>query len=428
MRVLVTGATGFIGGHVIAALLRAGHEVTAVVRFSVSLSQQHPALNVVRGDFTRDHAVGDWLPRLSGMDAVINCVGIIGESSRQRFDAVHRETPIALFHACALAGVKKVVQISALGADETAISHYHLSKKAADDALSAMALSWVILQPSVVYGPGAKSSALFRALAALPLIPLVADGQQLVQPVHVDDLVAMVMCALESDVLNQNRITVAGPAPITMKTLLQKWRDWLRLGRARFLPVPYPIALVGASLVGAWGSSAINPDALRMLAQGNTGNVATMRTALGRDPLRFDEALQDTPVQQADLWHARLFFLLPLLRISLALLWIATGLISAFVYPAEQSYALLVPLGIEGWMAPLALYGAAALDVALGVALLLRWRVVWVGAAQILMMVAYSLLIAVGLPEVWLHPFGPVTKNIPLVVATMIVMAAETKS
>ena len=428
MRVLVTGATGFIGGHVIAALQRAGHEVTAVARSPASLSRQYRALNVVTGDFSHDHAANDWLARLRGMDAVVNCVGIIRESRGQRFDALHRDAPIALFRACEQAGIKKVVQISALGADETAISHYHVSKKAADDALAAMALPWVILQPSIVYGPGAKSSDLFRALAALPVIPLVADGQQSVQPVHVDDLVAMVMRALESEALNHKRMTVAGPAPISMKALLEGWRNWLGLGRARFLSVPYSIALTGAQLCSVLGATAVNPDAIRMLARGNTGDVAPMRSALGREPVSFAEALQNTPAQQADLWHARLYFLLPLLRISLALLWIVTGLISAFAYPVAQSYALLAPLGIEGWMAPLALYGAAALDGALGVALLWRWQVVWVGAAQITMIITYSILITIGVPEYWLHPFGPITKNIPLVVATLIVMATEAKS
>ncbi len=428
MRVLVTGATGFIGGHVIAAVLRAGHDVTAAARMPLSVTRRYTGVKAVAADFTRDHAVSDWLPRLDHIDAVINCVGIIRETRGQSFDSLHRDAPIALFRACEQAGIKKVIQISALGADDAAVSHYHLSKKAADDALASMQLHWVILQPSIVYGPGAKSSALFRALAALPMIPLVADGQQPVQPVHVDDLVAVILKALGSDTLDGRKITVAGPAPLSMKSLLSRWRSWLGLGPALFLPVPYTVALFGARMLGFLGTTPVNSDTVRMLARGNTGDVAPLRKALGREPLSFENGLSQTPAQQADLWHAQLYFLVPLLRISLALLWIATGLISAFAFPASGSYALLAPLGIDGWMAPLALYGAATLDIALGAAMLLRWQVARVGAVQIAVIVAYSLLVAVGLPDYWLHPFGPITKNIPLVVATLIVMATEAKS
>lgn len=428
MRVLVTGATGFIGGHVIAALLRAGHDVTAAARTPLSITRRYPGVKAVAVNFTRDHAVSDWLPHLHQIDAVINCVGIIRETRGQKFDALHRDAPIALYRACEQAGIKKVIQISALGADDAAISQYHFSKKSADDALASMALRWVILQPSIVYGPGAKSSAFFRALAALPIVPLVDNGQQPVQPVHVDDLVAVVLKALESSTLDGRKITVAGRAPVSMKSLLSQWRSWLGLGPALFLSVPYPVALFGARLLGFLGTTPINSDAVRMLARGNTGDVAPLRKALAREPLSFEDALSQTPAQQADLWHAQLYFLLPLLRISLALLWIATGLISAFIFPASESYALLAALGIDGWMAPLALYGAATLDIALGAALLLRWQVAWVGAVQITVIVVYSVLIAIGLSEYWLHPFGPITKNIPLVIATLLVMATEAKS
>lgn len=427
MRILVTGATGFIGGHVTNALQRAGHAVVACVRSRDGVSHKLSGVSTVEGDFSRDHKIDDWLPRLEGIDAVVNCVGIIREQQGQKFDALHKDGPIALFRACEKAGVIKIVQISALGADDSSVSHYHRSKKAADDVLPNLNLPWVILQPSIVYGPGAKSSMLFRALASLPVIPLVADGSQPVQPVHVSDLTAVVLRAIESSNLDRQRIPVVGPQPVAMKQLLTLWRQWLGFGAARFFSVPYKLALAGAQLLGFLGSTPINGDAVRMLARGNTGDVALLRAALGREPVSIQTALNLEPAQQADAWHARLYFLLPLLRISLGLLWIATGIISAFIYPPTQSYALLAPLGIDGWVAPVALYGAAILDFGLGAALILRRHVVTVGLIQISVIVAYSLLIAVGLPEYWVHPFGPVTKNIPLLVATLVIMATETR-
>ena len=134
-------------------------------------------------------------------------------------------------------------------------------------------------------------------------------------------------------------------------------------------------------------------------------------------------ALKMTIATDAERWHARLYFLQPLLRLSIGLLWLVTGLLSLFVYPVEFSYALLARLGIEGWLAPAALYSAGLLDVALGVATLANVYLVWVGGLQVLMMLGYTLLITVGLPEYWIHPFGPVTKNLPLLVATLMMMA-----
>jgi len=135
--------------------------------------------------------------------------------------------------------------------------------------------------------------------------------------------------------------------------------------------------------------------------------------------------LVETPAQQADRWHARLYFLSPLLRLSIGLLWLFTGITSAFFYPAEHSYALLAQVGITGLLAPVALYGAAMLDVALGIATLARYRIQLIGLVQICLILVYSILISVGPSELWLHPFGPVTKNIPLIVATLIMMAME---
>ena len=119
----------------------------------------------------------------------MNAVGILRERGGQTFDAVHTRTPVALFDACIAAGVRRIVQISALGAD-TGNSGYFRSKRAADARLAATEANWVIVQPSLVYGPGGTSARMFSMMASLPLTPLPGDGKQLVQPIHVDDLIA----------------------------------------------------------------------------------------------------------------------------------------------------------------------------------------------------------------------------------------------
>jgi uncharacterized protein YbjT (DUF2867 family) len=196
MHILITGADGFIGSALAQALLARGHRLTLAVRGTQRAAKQFPGQRVLAVDFATDHAPATWRPRLDGVDAVVNTVGIFRETGAQTFEAIHVRAPIALFEACIEAGVRRVVQISALGAARDAPTAFLRSKHAADTALSALPLSSVVVRPSLVFAPQGTSARLFLQLAALPLVPLPAGGGQCVQPIHRDDLVAALDLAL----------------------------------------------------------------------------------------------------------------------------------------------------------------------------------------------------------------------------------------
>src|SRR5436190_21950248 len=143
MRIFLTGATGFIGGHLLRALVERGHQVTCLVRSAAALDALAlPGVSTVVGEFTQPQG---WRDRLDGMDAVINCVGIIRETSVSGyFEKLHTLAPIALFDAAKASGVGKIVQLSALGADDGAQSIYHVSKRAADAHLGTVGVPYVI--------------------------------------------------------------------------------------------------------------------------------------------------------------------------------------------------------------------------------------------------------------------------------------------
>lgn len=424
MRILITGASGFIGNHLVRAL-HPQHEIIACARRPHTLRKRFPTVVTAVVDFAVPRSVAEWLPLLKDVDAVVNAVGIIRESGTNTFDQLHHRAPCTLFQACQAAGVRKVIQISALGSDETARTRFHLSKKAADDCLKQLDLDWVILKPSLVYGPGGKSAALFKALAALPWIPLLDGGEQPVQPIYVDDLAAAVSDLLAPDAPVRVSIDAVGPRPLSIRSMLVAYRFWLGKEAYRIIPIPFALALPLGKLGGYLGASLMTGETLQMLKRGNTGDVSTLAEATDVFPRSLASVLREHPAEQADRWQARLFFLRPLLRITLGLLWLFSGIVSLGIYPVERSYALLAEIGVTGLAAPAVLYAAAFIDIALGIATLARYRIQRVGQLQIALMLGYSVLISLGPGELWLHPFGPVTKNIPLIIATLIMMALE---
>lgn len=276
MNVLLTGASGFIGRNVAVALIDAGHEVRPV-------SRGHGI------DFCRLQTPADGLPLLEGVDAVINSVGIIGESGAQRFAPLHTVAPSALFRACVAAGVRRVVQISALGADESAFSAYHLSKRAADDCLRSLDLDWFVLRPSLIYGRGGKSAALFMRLARLPLIPVVGDGQQALQPVHISDVVATVVRCLASPEARKT-LDIVGPETVAFAEWLQRMREAQGLPRTRLLHLPFRLATALAHF-GRHFNPIVQSENLRMLQKGYWADVQPLAQFLGRLPLPAEPSL-----------------------------------------------------------------------------------------------------------------------------------------
>ena len=380
MRVLLLGAGGFIGRYVAEALRARSHAVTAG-----------------KVDFARAHRPEDWMAALAGMDAVINAVGIIRERRGQSFEALHAAAPRALFDACRRAGVRRVVQVSALGADEAPQSRFHRTKRAADQHLAGLDLDWAIVQPSLVFGAGGKSARLFALLAALPVTPLPGDGRQRVQPVHVDDLAELIVRLLADP--GRRVVHAVGPRAITLREWLGLLRAQMGLGRTRFLELPL------------WAVP-VERETLQMLQRGNTGPPQAITRILGRPPRDPGEFVRPAEAQGLAL-RAKLDALRPLLRASMGLLWIVSGLVSLGPYPVDESLGMLGRVGLTGSAAIVALYGAAALDIALGLATFMM-RTVWLWRAQIALVLGYTALITAFLPELWLHPFGPVLKNVPI--------------
>ena len=391
MNVLITGKQGFIGNALERALVVRGHRVRRVGRPEI--------------DFMRPV---DWRPLLGGIDAVVNAAGLL-RGSDEAFRRIHDEGPRELFAACVDLGVRRVVQVSALGADESASSRFHLSKRAADRFLAASALDWAVVQPGLVFGRGGESARLFLGLASAPLILLPGNGRQLVQPVHLDDLVELLQRLVEDAAPVRAMVPAVGPRALALKDYLATLRTQLGLPPARYVEVPLPLLPVDRETLG-------------MLQRGNTAPVLEMERRLGRPARDPAEFVQGEPALAME---ARLAWLLPLMRAMLATMWIVSGVVSFGPYPVEASLVMLARAGLTGSIALAALYGAALLDIALGVATLVLRRRRWLWRAQLALIAGYTAIITVAMPELWLHPFGPVLKNLPIAVAILMLHELE---
>jgi uncharacterized membrane protein YphA (DoxX/SURF4 family) len=162
-----------------------------------------------------------------------------------------------------------------------------------------------------------------------------------------------------------------------------------------------------------------------MLQRGNVADPLPLQTLLRRMP-RHPRDFASIATQPLDRREAQLGWLLPLLRYTMAVMWLVSGVVSLGPYPVEASLQLLARTGVTiEWLAYAALYAAAVLDIAFGVAILAlrRRRLLW--AAQIVVVLAYTAIITVHLPELWLEPFGPVLKNLPVLAGLALLFASE---
>ncbi|MGB0747966.1 MAG: complex I NDUFA9 subunit family protein [Magnetospiraceae bacterium] len=313
MNILLTGASGFIGGHLLRDLAAAGHKVIACTRAPLG-QREETHVSWIPADFTTDTDKDIWRPRLEGIDCVINAAGIIAETPGHSFAAIHREGPMALFQAAVAEGISRVVQISSLGADPGAGIPYFQSKGAGDAYLQSLDADWVILRPSLVFGPGGGSAALFAALASLPVVPLIDGGGQKLQPIFVEDLARVVMQAVAGPGYARRLLDLVGPDEIPFREMLAHYRNWLGLGPLRPVCLPGGLASGVARLGGVMGLAAVTPDTLAMLRQGNTAPVAPLIEACGFTPRSLADVLAAHPASAADRRRARRYFAKALCR------------------------------------------------------------------------------------------------------------------
>ena len=424
MNVLVCGATGCVGGAVVNALRSRGHKVLEGAR-------RHPdGKFTLHVDYAQPYTPAEWAERLRALhiEAVVNCVGILMPKPGQSFERVHTRGPIELFRGAALAGVRRVIQVSALGAgpepDSLAMPYLH-SKWLADEALRASALDWAVLRPSLVYGPRSQSAALFATLASLPVIGLPGRGEQRVQPIHVFELAEAVALLVERRGELRCVLQMGGPQVLSYREMLAHYRTALGLGPAWWVPVPMALMKLGAGVAACLPQQAFCPDTLRLLERGSTVSANDAPAVLGRPPTPLAQGLAVSPPQAlVDLRVQLSPAMAATLRGSLAFMWLYTTLVT-FLLPEESGVLrLLARCGFEGHAGVAMMWASCLLNGSLGAATL--WRpsqtlYLW----QIGAVLGYTITAAVNMPELTIDHCGPLVKNLPILALLLLLTMAQ---
>ncbi|MHA1165394.1 MAG: complex I NDUFA9 subunit family protein [Alphaproteobacteria bacterium] len=298
--VTVYGGSGFVGRYVTQELARTGCRIRIAVRRPDLAGDLQPL-----GDVGQIHAVQANLrypdsvaKAAEGADAVVNLVGILFETGKQKFSSVQAEGARNVARAAKTAGAKALVHVSAIGADPRSASDYAKSKAAGETYVRKAFPDAVILRPSIVFGPEDNFFNLFAAMARIsPVLPLIGGGRTRFQPVYAGDVAKAVVASLEGRAKEGQIYELGGPEILTFKEVLQRI---LRYTDRRRLLVPYPfwMARINAFFLQLLPSPLLTVDQVRLLETDNVAQVKARASAhsfegLGIKPTPIDAVVPE---------------------------------------------------------------------------------------------------------------------------------------
>jgi NADH dehydrogenase len=312
LAVCVAGATGFIGRHIVRALLDRGHAVRALVRHPSKARKvlgEHAGLTLHDGDACDGAGLEEWAARA---DAMVNAIGIVREGpGGQTFQRVHVGVVRHLLGAAAAGGVRHVLLISALGVRDEADTGYDRSKFEGEMLVRNSGIDWTILRPSLVHGPEGELSNMAVAWArgrAAPYVfmpyfsrPVKGKGLKptfespVVAPIHVDDVALATALALERPGCRGEVIALCGPERLSWPEMLGHIRDHVRSSKRHLkaVGIPWPVAVAKAKAARAVGLRDALPFDEGMARLGAKDAVCPMSRAealLGLKPAGFRES------------------------------------------------------------------------------------------------------------------------------------------
>jgi NADH dehydrogenase len=268
--VTVYGGSGFLGRHVVRALAKRDYRIRVACRRPNLTGHLQPL-----GRVGQIHAVQANLRHAGSVEAaahdadfIVNLVGILAETGKQRFDAVQRAGAETVAKAASARGAR-MVQVSAIGANENSPAGYARSKAEGERLVLAANPSAIIMRPSIMFGPEDTFFNRFASMARMaPALPLIGGGLTRFQPVFAGDVATAIADAVDGRATPGATYELGGPEVLTFKQLMQFTLDTIERRRA-LVPLPFPIASLMASVLQFAPGAPLTPGQVEMLRTDN---------------------------------------------------------------------------------------------------------------------------------------------------------------
>jgi NADH dehydrogenase len=296
MKVFLTGATGFVGKHMLERLLAEGHAVRAALR---GLPGQNARLlshtehlgrkddfQYVHGDILEGTRLDEGM---QGCDAVIHLVGIIVEKGTNTFERVHHLGTRNVVEAAKRTGIKRFVQMSALGARADGVAAYQTTKWKGEEEVRQSGIPFCVLRPSLIFGAGdGFVTQMMATMRSAPLFrPVPGDGTPKFRPIAVEDVTTCFARALTYEAATNQTVELGGADELTLNDVLVEIARCAGVRKPAF-HIPMPLMMAGATVAQKLlKNPPVTVDQLRMLLEGSTCDMEPMKHIFGTNPRRF---------------------------------------------------------------------------------------------------------------------------------------------
>lgn len=379
MNILILGGTGFIGNSIFHSLV-SHHTIIVASRTKIECYD-----NWRQVDFTKEN---DWKKLLQGIDLVINAIGIIEGD----FQKIQTDAPLSLFETCIKQNIK-IINISAIGAEkEIPVTKFLQTKKITDDFVLHYPFGKVIY-PGIVLGKNGKSTKFFTAIASLPIIPVFDD--KAIPLVHITQLTGLIRTIIaDFDKYPQQIFAVSEHETFT------DFLSALKGKKGRFFKIPKFIISLFFILF---------PKATIGLFSKDTVKLFETTEASDYPPMFEKASSKFQPDSEVDYT----LFISSFALFAIVFIWIWSGVSSLIAL--DESYSLMNHITSNHQVAiSLILLGSFA-DIILGFAVINKTIRKKVLILQLIFMITYTLILTVFEPLYWIHPFGVLSKNIPII-------------